>query len=238
MSGTSGISEDRKEEWVDGSELSSKGWPASLPQEETESIGVTLEGMLPSIEMLADGAAASPPDVNGGEADARLVISGASRGKTRSGEGRVVSESEDRMMGVLGRSPKAGRGVMREGEWGAGATMPSDEVSIGDEPPELNWWRDWMKAGPCVTTGGIPLAGRTAWRAFQKSSETTVRASELPWDAAIAVSISTMVVSTVVVGMWAMAALTAAILLLGEGGGDTRPTSLSEELPKDFGLGG
>jgi hypothetical protein len=115
MLGTSGISEDRREEWVDGSELSSKGWPTSLPQEETESTGVTLERILPSIEVLAEGAVASPPGMNGGEADARLVISVAScapRGETRMGGGRGVSESEDRMMGASGRSPRAGSGVV------------------------------------------------------------------------------------------------------------------------------
>jgi hypothetical protein len=88
--------------------------------------------------------------------------------------------------------------------------MPSDEVSIGDEPPELSCWHDWRKAGPCVMTGGMPLGGRTTCRAFQNSSDTTVRAGELPRDVVIAVSISVMVSSTVEVGMWAIAASTAA----------------------------
>jgi hypothetical protein len=61
-----------------------------------------------------------------------------------------------------------------------------------------------------VTTGGMPLAGRAAWSAFQNLSETTVRASKLPWDRAIAVSISMMVLFTVVGGMWERAASTAA----------------------------
>jgi hypothetical protein len=114
-------------------------------------------------------------------------------------------------MGARMESPGIGRrGVMREGECGAGATMPSDEVSIGDEPPEPVDVRGCWKVWPWVTTGGMPLAGRTSWRASQNLSDTTVRAGEAPWDAATALSISTMVSVTVVVGMWAMAASTAA----------------------------
>jgi hypothetical protein len=106
-------------------------------------------------------------------------------------------------------SPKAGSGVMREGECGWGATMPSEEVSIGDEPPEVEVHASW-KAGVVVIISGIPLAGRRAWRAFQNSSETTVRAGEPPWEAAAADSISKMVLSTTVGGICAMAASTAA----------------------------
>jgi hypothetical protein len=113
------------------------------------------------------------------------------------------------MMGALGMSPKAGRGVMRDGEWGCGGKMPSEEVSIGDDPPDVEVRASW-KAGVVVMISGIPLAGRRAWRAFQNSSETTVRAGEPPWEAAAASSISTMVSFTTLGGMCAMAASTAA----------------------------
>jgi hypothetical protein len=72
--------------------------------------------------------------------------------------------------------------------------MPSEEVSIGDDPPEIGSRASW-KAGEVTIVSGIPLAGRRAWRAFQNSSETTVRAGELPWEAATAFSISTMSVN-------------------------------------------
>jgi hypothetical protein len=87
--------------------------------------------------------------------------------------------------------------------------MPSEEVSIGDDPPEAETRASW-KAGVVVIMSGIPLDGRRAWRAFQNSSETTVRAGDPPWEAATASSISTMVLSTTEVGMCAMAASTAA----------------------------
>jgi hypothetical protein len=87
--------------------------------------------------------------------------------------------------------------------------MPSEEVSIGDDPPEVGSHASW-KAGVETILSGIPLAGNRAWRAFQNSSETTVRGGEPPWEAATACSISTMVLSTTAGGLCAIAASTAA----------------------------
>jgi hypothetical protein len=132
--------------------------------------------------------------------------------RTGGGEG---DESEDRTMGALGRSPAAGRVVMREGECGIGATMPSDKVSIGEEPAEWEVARASWKDGPRVTMGGMPLAGRAAWMASQNASETTVRAGEAPWDWATAVSISTMVALTAAVGDVGEGSLYGRVLFLG-----------------------
>jgi hypothetical protein len=88
--------------------------------------------------------------------------------------------------------------------------MPSDEVSIGDEPSESVRCRDSWKAGPCVMMGGMPLASSAACSASQNSSETTVRAGELPRDRATTDSISSMVLLMVTGGMWEIAASTAA----------------------------
>jgi hypothetical protein len=168
-------------------------------------MGVSVDRASPSIRSVS-GAASFPLLSEGaactcGLVDAASFETGASAG----GE----PESEDRMMGASGPPPHAGRGVMREGECGAGATMPSDDVSIGEEPPEVES-RDSWKAGPAVTMAGIPLAGRRFWRAFQNSSETTVRAGEPPCEAAAASSMFTMVSLTTASGMCAMAASTAA----------------------------
>jgi hypothetical protein len=91
-------------------------------------------------------------------------------------------------------------GVISEGECGMGVDMPSEDVSIGEEASEPDRRAAW-KAGPLVTMVGMPLAGRAAWRAFQKSSDTTVRAGEAPCEVATAVSISTMVLSMMVGGI-------------------------------------
>jgi hypothetical protein len=195
-------------------------------------MGVTLEGLLPSKEALAEGVVASPPTAGRGEAAAWSVISPAScfpRARAGTGRGEEV-ESEDKTMGASGKSPAAGRGVMRDGWCGSGAAMPSDEVSIGEELADCEVGRASWKAGPCVTMGGMPLAGRANWMASQKASETTVREGEAPCDWATAVSISTIVSLTVAVGMWARAASTAASCSWDRVGG----MPARREAPKGF----
>jgi hypothetical protein len=78
--------------------------------------------------------------------------------------------------------------------------MPSEDVSIGEEPFEGVIRASW-NAGPLVMRAGMPLAGSAAWSASQKVSETVVSAGEAPCEAAIACSISTMVTSIVGTGM-------------------------------------
>jgi hypothetical protein len=153
-------------------------------------MGVTLEGA--SLPIRTPSESFTTPVLSEGDAEAcSLVITAscvpAGRGAATAGGGE--SESDDRIMGALGMSPRAGSGVMREGECGWGAIMPSEEVSIGDEPPEVEIRASW-KAGVVVIMSGIPLAGRRAWRAFQNPSETTVRAGEPPWEAACYASLS------------------------------------------------
>jgi hypothetical protein len=117
MSGTSGISDARREEWSEESELSSSGWLASLPHEETESRGVTLEGTLPSIEELAGGVVVIPTPAEGEAAAWSENFPPSCSPHVGSGTGRGEgAESEDKRMGASGMSPIAGRGVMRDGE--------------------------------------------------------------------------------------------------------------------------
>jgi hypothetical protein len=142
--------------------------------------------------------------------------------------GGGFSESEDRTMGTSGLSPALSGGWMRDGECGGGAKIPSDEVSIGEEPPKAGDWRAPWKEGPRVMTVGIPLAGRIVWSASQNSSETMVRAGELPCEAATAPSISRMVLSMTEGGIWEIAASTAAFCSWeSEGGTPARRCSAS-----------
>jgi hypothetical protein len=116
MLGTSGISEERKEECAEGVELTSSGWLTSLPHEETESMGVTLEGA--SLPNGASSESITSPVLGEGDAGACSLVITAScvpAGKGAAIAGGGESESEDRMMGALGMSPTAGNGEMREG---------------------------------------------------------------------------------------------------------------------------
>jgi hypothetical protein len=97
MFGTSGISEERREECAEGVELTSNGWSTSLPHEETESMGVTFEGA--SLPNGATSESNTTPVLGEGDAGACSLVITASCVPAGKGPATAGGESLSQKIG-------------------------------------------------------------------------------------------------------------------------------------------